>query len=284
MKKELVSVVIPVYNDGKYLDKALESVYGQSYKDFEVVIVNDGSIDDTKDVIFKWQKKYKNIILFSHDKNLGFVRSLNDGVLSASGKYIARLDADDIWIDFKKIEKQVEFFEKHPKYVLSGGGIVTVEEEGNKEVGRYLFPEKDNEIRKSLLSYNLFAHSSVMFLKSAFLDIKGYNEKYGFFADADLWLKMGTVGKMYNFQEYFIQYLDKEYNKKKYVFRDDQIRRKFLLRCKMKWQYRKKYPGILKAISLSFISYVYSFLPLRNKIKPILFNLRTKVFGSPYKY
>ena len=284
MKNPLVSVVIPVYNGGKYLQKALDSVNSQSYQNIEYVIVNDGSTDETADIIFACKNGKNNIVVLNHAKNEGFVKSLNDGVLSASGKYIARLDADDVWLDPQKIEKQVEFLEKNTGYVLCGGGVVIVEEKNNNEVGRYLFPEQDNQIRKSLLGYNLFAHSSVVFLKSPFLEIKGYDAEYGFFADADLWLKMGGLGKLYNFQEYFVQYLDKEYSNKKYVSRDDQIRRKFLLRCKMKWKYRKEYPGILKAIFLSFSSYIYSFLPLKTKIKPLLFKIRTRLLGSPYHY
>jgi glycosyltransferase involved in cell wall biosynthesis len=280
MQEELVSIIIPTYNGEKRISSAIDSVFCQSYKNIEVIIINDGSSDKTLEAIKNLQKIHPEIVVLNNQKNFGFVKSLNFGLEKSKGKYIARIDDDDIWIDNKKLEKQINFLEKNKDYVLCGGGII-IKQEGKKEhIAKYFFPEKDEEIRKSLLSYNLFAHSTVVFKK----EVCGkYNEIFGFFTDADMWLKLGTLGKFYNFQEYFAVYADKEDGKQNYLARDIQIRRKLFLRIKMKWHYKKYYPGFLKSLFLCIFGYIYSFLPFKSKIKPFLFSVRKKL-GTPYIY
>jgi len=283
MASPLVSVILPTLNGSLYIKRAIESVLSQTYKNMEIVVVNDGSNDDTLSIIAELAKVYDSIRIINNGHNIGFVKSLVKAAREVSGQYIARIDDDDVWIDKKKIAKQVNFLESQNDYVLVGGGVV-IKKENGKEVVRYLFPKEDSQIRKSLLIYNLFLHSSVVFSKKAYDRVGGYNEKFGFFADADLWLKLGTVGRLYNFPEYFVVYLDKEDGTNKYDKRDTEIRRRLFLRIVMKWQYRKKYPGFLKALLFCIGSCIYSFLPFREKIKPFLFQASTKLFGTPYKY
>lgn len=280
----LISVVIPTFNGQDRIGNALLSVVGQTYKNIEIIVVDDGSTDNTQKILDDIAQKGVKIKIIKNKENIGFVKSLNKGINEASGKYIARLDDDDIWYDAKKLQKQVEFLENKKDYVLVGGGIIIESAGEKKEIIRYLFPEKDQDIRKSILAYNLFAHSAVVFLKRAFVQCGGYDQEFGFFADMDLWLKLGAIGKFYNFKEYFTVYLDKETGFKKYSSRDLQIRRKLMLRIKMKYKYRKIYPGFLKSVVLCACSYLYSFLPFKEKIKPILFSVRTKILGTPYKY
>lgn len=284
MNRPSVSIVIPTYNGEKFLEYALNSALNQTYANVEVVVINDGSKDGTEGIILKYKEKDARIVYVKNKNNLGFVKSLNRGIKEARGRYIARLDDDDIWADLQKIAKQVEFLEKHPGYALVGGGLIKINS-NRKEMVRYVFPEKDDDIRKAILVDNLFAHSAVMFRKDAFLKVGGYDEQFGFFADRELWLKLGTVGKFYNFPEYFIYYLDKEDNASHYNSRNDQIRRKLKMNIKLRQNYRHNYPGFYKSLILCIASYIYSYMPYRQKLRWIILKARVLIFGQPpYKY
>lgn len=283
--RPLVSIIIPTYNGEKYIKEAVENALNQTHQNIEVIVIDDGSKDKTLQIIFQLSKKDSRITILKNPVNLGFVKTLNKGIQKAKGKYIARLDDDDFWVDSQKIEKQVNFLESHPNHVLVGGGIIVKRKKDNAEVVRYLFPEKDEDIRKVILVDNVFAHSSVVFKKTACEKVGGYDEQFGFFADINLWLKLGQVGKLYNFQEYFVVYLDKERGRDRYSARDDKIRRRLFSRIAMKWRYRKDYRGFWKAATLCLASYIYSFLPFRKKLWLMVLWIRRLIFGPPpYKY
>ena len=111
----LVSIVIPVYNGEKYLAECLDSVFAQTYSNWELVIINDGSSDGTENVILRYQDK--RIKYLPNHTNKGIIFSLNRGLQESNGVYIARLDADDVALP-SRIEKQVEFLTKNPEYVM----------------------------------------------------------------------------------------------------------------------------------------------------------------------
>jgi len=279
----LVSVVIPTYNRKKYVVYAIDSVLKQTYKNIEIIIIDNGSTDGTDTVIFELIKKSPNITALKNKINLEVAKTLNTAIAAAKGKYIARLDDDDYWCDSQKLEKQVEFLENNLKYALVGGGVIRTDKEGRETV-RFLLPETDQDIRKSILISNLFAHSAVVFKKAHWQTTGGYDEKSGYFADWDLWLKIGKLGKFYNFQEFFIYYLDQEQGKG-CTTHDYFMRRKLLTNIKLRNKYKDYYPGRKKAILACFANYFYSFMPLREKIWPVLFWLRSLILGpSPYKY
>ena len=217
------------------------------------------------------------MVVMRHEKNLGSVRSLNDGVIGAHGKYIARIDDDDVWCDKEKLAKQIEFLEEHSDYALVGSGIIKIAPDGSK-IGRYLFPEEDIDIRKTILVANPFAHSSVVYRKSMWRAAGGYEEKYGFFADRALWLKMGTLCKFYNFPEYGIWYLEKEHGGR-YERRNTSIRRRVKANTELVWRYRNRYPGFRKALCIAWANYAYSFMPFRYKMYPFLLRSKRFLFG-----
>lgn len=282
MEKPLVSIILPTYNRARFLEKAIKSVWTQTYSNMELIVVNDGSTDNTSEILDRLSKGNSKITIINNIKNLGIVAALNNGIKVAKGKYIARLDDDDFWDDDKKIEKQVSFLENNKDYVLVGGGVIKIDA-NNKEVSRYLLPEKDEDIRKSILIDNVFAHISVLFSKDAFNKVGGYDQDFLYVEDWDLWLKLGTIGKMYNFPEFFVRYFDQEYNNKNY-YRNWGIRRNIKMNLRLKNRYKDKYPGYLKAVMVALANYIFSFLPFRSRIKSTLFKLRTKLFGSPYRY
>ena len=279
----LVSVILPTYNRGQYIAKAVESVWRQSYKNLELIIINDASTDATGELVSVFSKHNPRITILRNETNLGIVASLNKGIGVAQGKYIARLDDDDIWCDDKKIEKQVDFLEKNPEYCLTGGGVIKIDKNG-KEIVRYLLPEKDEDIRKTILINNAFAHTTVLFRKDTFLKVGGYDERFCFIEDWDLWLKMGKVSKFYNFQEFFVLYLDQEHDDP-YHYRNYKIRRNVKINMELRKKYMDSYPHYKKAILFCYASYFYSFIPFRKKLGPIIFQIRKLIFGSPpYKY
>ena len=280
----LVSVIIPTHNGEKFLRYALGGVLEQTYDNIEIIIINDVSIDGTEAVVLEFKKKDPRIMYFKNEHNTGFVKSLNSGISKARGEYIARVDDDDAWIDIKKLDKQISFLEKNQNYVLVGGGVIIINS-SRKEVAGYLFPQRDEDIRNAILVDNIFAHSSVVFRKNAFLKVGGYDEKFGFFADRDLWLKLGTIGKFYNFPEHFIYYLDKEEDISNYKSRNDHIRRKLKLNIELRRIYRRYYPGFYKSLIICLASYIYSYLPYRQKLRWIIFKIRVLIFGPPpYTY
>lgn len=273
-----VSVIITTYNREKSLGRAIESVLRQSYRNIEIIIIDNGSTDGTRAVIQSYANSSKINYIYQGDKER-YIYALNDGISIAKGKYIAILDDDDFWCDKNKTEKQVDFLEKNIDYVLVGGGVIGTDEEG-KEFVRYLLPEKDVDIKKTILVSNTLAHTTVLFRKDAWKKAGGYDENL----DWGLWLKMGKIGKFYNIQEFFITYTghqrgDPGYIEKKYG------RLKWLkLNIKVKKKYRDDYPGYKKALLFCWMRYFYSFLPFNRELWPLLFKAKKLFFSrSIYK-
>lgn len=113
--KELVSIIMPTYNCGKFIAETIESVINQTYKNWEILIIDDCSTDNTKDIVEKYQKKYKNIKYTILDKNSGAAVARNLAISDAKGKYIAFLDSDDLWKN-DKLEKQINFMKENNYY------------------------------------------------------------------------------------------------------------------------------------------------------------------------
>lgn len=269
----VVSVIIATFNRDKYIRRAIESVLEQTCKNVEIIVVDDGSEDRTKEVIKPYLKN-KNFY-YIQQKNKGASAARNKGIELSKAEYIAILDSDDSWHDIKKLQKQIDFLENNPGYVLTGGGVIIVDSE-NREISKYLFLESDEDIRGRLLIDNTFVHSSVLYRKKSWRDAGGYDENLKFSEDKDLWLKLGKIGKLYNFPAYFTRYLRGGES-----HLSNHIRRNLKATLKMKVKYRKNYHGFTKAVFVSFASFLYSFLPFKNELLPIFYKLRTLVFGSP---
>lgn len=263
IENPLVSIVLPTYNGVKRLERAVESAIRQTYPNTEIIIINDGSTDETAGLISRLIEKNPRIVALTHAKNLGIVQALNDGIARARGKYIARLDDDDTWRDDEKIGKQVRFLEQCPEYGLVGGGTIVTDSSG-KEIKRYMLPEKDEDIRKVLLIKNQFVHPSVMFRKDIFEKAGGYREEFRYVEDWDLWLGIGRIAKFYNFPEFFVTYTDQEYDNPSH-YRNLKIRRNIKMNTALRKKYAHAYPGYARAIMWSWLGYFYSFLPLRGK-------------------
>ncbi len=202
----LVSIILPVHNGEKHLEQAIQSVLSQTYQKWELIIVDDGSTDQTYSIAQRCSGKDNRIRSIKNNLNLGIQKALNRGILEAKGEYIARIDDDDVWAENTKLEKQINFLLTNPDYVLVGTGTIVVSEEGI-ELFRYLLPETDKKIRSKILTKNCFVHSSVVFKKDSAQIFGGYDESNNLqhIEDYDLWIKLGTVGKLANLLFYGIQ-------------------------------------------------------------------------------
>lgn len=205
--EKLVSIIIPTYNGAHRIESAIRSVINQSYKNWELLIIDDGSKDNTREIVSLFAGTDKRIRYIKNENNLGIQKTLNKGLHEAQGEYIARIDDDDIWNDIDKLEQQVNFLNEATGRVLVGTGVIIVDEEG-KEMIRYLLPTSDTSIRAKLLGKNCFVHSSVMFRKDIALSVGGYDETIStrHIEDYDLWLKLGTLGSLGNIPSYAVTF------------------------------------------------------------------------------
>ena len=199
-----------VYNREKYLCEAIESVLNQTFKDFEFIIIDDASTDGTSRLLKEYSKIDNRIILISNKKNLGLTESLDKGMRSARGEYIARMDADDICHPLR-FEKQVKFLDERQDIALVGTRFNIIDENGvriNKINRSSIFPLDNETIHKTLLQYSCFCHPSIMFRKKSALSVGGFrpvlNTKYA--QDYDFFLRLSESYSLYNLPEALIDY------------------------------------------------------------------------------
>ncbi|OGL62919.1 hypothetical protein A3E97_05425 [Candidatus Uhrbacteria bacterium RIFCSPHIGHO2_12_FULL_47_12] len=250
-----MSVILPVFNAEKTIQQSIQSVLNQTFRDFELIVIDDGSTDETQKIIQGIQDA--RVICIKNEKNLGLQKTLNLGLQKAVGTYIARIDADDTWIDRNKLLHQISFLDTRPLVVLVGTGAVVMK--AGQELFRFLNPSSDVDIRRILLGKNTFVHSSVVFKRDAALRVGGYSEDVTVthVEDHDLWLKLGTQGMLANLAEYDIQYTLSETqissrHKRIQFFRDVLLVNKYANKYPGKWRawirglMRLGYYGFLK--------------------------------------
>ncbi|MFS1539935.1 MAG: glycosyltransferase [Candidatus Phlomobacter fragariae] len=182
----LVSIILPVYNAEKYLFMALESLIVQSYKNIEIIIINDGSTDKSLEIINSFKKKDSRIKLIDR-KNMGLAYSLNEGIFFAKGNFIARMDADDI-SKSDRIEKQVNYILKNSFIDILGTNVDYIDVFSRK-IGESNYPLSNMSIKNTLPFWCCLAHPSIFGKKEIFLSQGGYQSKYRS-EDYELWLRI----------------------------------------------------------------------------------------------
>jgi glycosyltransferase involved in cell wall biosynthesis len=208
-----ISINILTKNRSELLKKALASVIEQTFKDFEIVVVNDGSTDGTSELLKNL--KIENLKIINHSQSLGIIASRQEALAASAGEHVAILDDDDYWVDPHKLKKQTDFLNANSDYVLVGGGIRL----NNKlQITNNKFrPQFNTQIRRTMLFRNNFFTSTVMFRRDDAVKAGGFVKDYiDLGEDYDLWLRLGKLGKMYNFQEVFTLYARPSYNKEKF--------------------------------------------------------------------
>ena len=205
MNSPKVSVILPTYNAAMHLGKAINSILGQTFEDFELIIVDDGSTDNTSEILANYADP--RIIILTQE-NLGLPKALNKGIAAARGVYLARQDADDISLP-QRLEKQVEFLDQNLNYGLVGSWTQIITPEG-PTLRQHTHPASNGQLQIQLLMNNQFVHSAVM-LRASCLKITGlYSENPEHFPpeDYDLWLKIAQHFPVANIPQVLLQYLE----------------------------------------------------------------------------
>lgn len=201
-KQPQVTVLMPVYNASTYLREAIDSVLSQTFTDFELLMINDGSTDESVSIIDSYDDP--RIRLLHNDKNLGVIDTLNKGLAEAKGEWIARQDADDI-SHSERLEKQVQVLEQDSEVALVGSWMQLVDTD-NQELGVWQYPESSNRIRWASLFNSAVGHPTVMFRANLVRKAGGYSADFPHAEDFDLWSRLLEYGQFKNIGESLVRY------------------------------------------------------------------------------
>lgn len=216
-----ISVIMGVFNENniEVIKKSILSILNQTYKDFELIICDDGSTDNTLELITKVTQNDNRVRIIKNEKNMGLAYTLNRCIEESNGEYIARMDIDDCSKN-ERFEKQIKFLEDHQEYSVVGSNSLLFNKNG--VYGKRKMPEIIK--KEDFLFNNPIMHPTVMLRKRDIQNVYMYNEsnKTKRVEDYDLWMRMFAKGyKMYNLQEYLFEYREdkKSLLKRKYRYR-----------------------------------------------------------------
>lgn len=198
-----ISVITTTYNAAKYIRESINSILAQTFTDFEFIIIDDASTDNTPDVVKNFTDK--RIIFIQNKENIGAYASANKGLEIAKGKYVARLDADDV-ADKDRLKIQYEFLEQNGEYEVVGSNIILINSIGER-VGERVYPETDEDNLGNIFFANTIPHSSAMYRRAFVNKVGNYSTEYNKSQDYDLWLKIiEHGGKLHNLQKFLVYY------------------------------------------------------------------------------
>ena len=183
-----VSVVMSAFNSEEFISDSINSILNQEFKDFEFIIVNDGSTDNTLSIINKYQK-IDNRIKVINQKNCGIPKSLNNAVSVANSNFIARIDADDISLP-SRLSTQLKYLKSNSNLGFVFSSFILIDKSG-KKIQKKIISTNSYQVRSNLLNgINNIAHSSVMFRKDLFFEVGKYRNRFKKSQDIDLWIRM----------------------------------------------------------------------------------------------
>lgn len=196
----LISIVMPVYNAGDFLVEAIESILKQTYKNFEFIIVDDASNDNSWKILKKYKKKDKRIRIYRLKKNIGISQTVKFAIEKTKGKFLARMDADDI-AHPKRLEKQLFYLLKNPKTVAVGTQCYLINEKG-KIIGEKKFPTKFKEIYHYIFKFVPLQQPTLMINRSMLpKDFQYYVDGMNTAEEIELIFKLFQYGKVENLKE-----------------------------------------------------------------------------------
>jgi glycosyltransferase involved in cell wall biosynthesis len=182
-----VSIIMPVYNGGAFLREALESVLGQTFREFELIVVDDGSADGSPEVVASFDDAR---IVLARESHRGLVGALNRGLELVRGEYIARMDSDDV-ASPRHLEQLVALLDADPNTVLVASGSSQIGASDGE-----LLPPRDGDLRNRFLLRNSFAHGGILMRRSALEQVGTYRGDYAHNEDYDLWRRLAAVGRL----------------------------------------------------------------------------------------
>ncbi|MGD8762769.1 MAG: glycosyltransferase [Desulfobacteraceae bacterium] len=200
-----ITVLMSVYNGSRYLRQAIESILCQTWSDFEYLIINDGSTDNSRDIVLSFDDP--RIRLVDNPSNIGLTKSLNRGLQLAQAEYIARQDADDISYP-ERLERQVQFLDEYPDVALLGTRARAIDEKGKSQKENLLrTPIGLLAIRWYLMFQNAFIHSAVIFRRSIIWEkLGGYDESFVRAQDYELWSRIARLYDVANLADVLLDH------------------------------------------------------------------------------
>ena len=183
-----VTVLMAVYNGEKHLRCAIDSVLQQSFQQYELLIIDDASTDRTATILSSYEESDKRVRVLRNESNIGLTRSLNRGLEKSQGKYIARLDADDLCYP-ARLSTQVEYLESHPECTVLASQADLIDDKGS-DLGRARLVFSSEKIVAQLFIYNPIVHSTVMFRADRIKTLGGYDASLPRAQDYNLWFKV----------------------------------------------------------------------------------------------
>jgi cellulose synthase/poly-beta-1,6-N-acetylglucosamine synthase-like glycosyltransferase len=208
MNKPLVSVVMVICNVDRFLRESIESILGQTFRDFEFIIVDFGSTDNSRTIASSYAEKDRRVQV--HEiPNCGLAEARNAGAFLAQGRYIAVMDADDISLP-NRLQSEVDFMEKHSEVSILGGATQWIDEAGNS-LGIHRFSNHDHELNSPSTLAFPFCHPTVLIRKQAFMQVGGYRTGFTFGEDYDLWLRLAEHFRGANLEQVVLKYRNHPY-------------------------------------------------------------------------
>lgn len=202
MSPARVSVVMSTHNGETHLREATDSILNQTFRDFEFIIVDDGSTDGTWEILTSYDDP--RISLARNEQNLGLTRSLNKALRRSTGKYVARMDADDVSLP-DRLDKQVQFLDANEDVGLVSCSFVEIDDQG-RHISIQTLPTRDCDLQERLLTSNCFCHGAAMFRRECLSSVGAYREEFEFAQDYDLWLRMSERYEVANLEEPLYQW------------------------------------------------------------------------------
>ncbi|SPJ26500.1 O-antigen biosynthesis glycosyltransferase WbnJ [Palleronia abyssalis] len=199
-----VSVLMAAYNAEKFLDEAIQDILRQTYKDFEFIIVEDGSTDGTLAKLRTYAAGDPRILVVENTENRGLPVSLNIGLEHCRAPIVARADADDRYMP-DRLQQQLAFMDRNPQVGLLSCAVEKIDENGTHLLTQ-TFPREDGEIRIRELFVNCISHPGAMFRRDLVLEVGGYDPAYRNAQDADLWLRLRRKTKTANLRAPLVKY------------------------------------------------------------------------------
>ena len=197
-----VSVITPTFNRAGFIEEAVASVLAQTVSDFEMLIVDDGSTDNTREVLEPYLEDGR--VRYFYQENQGQSVARNRGLVESRGQYLCFIDSDNAW-ETDKLERQLTFMDEHPEVDVVYGDIITIDE-GSHEIGRDNMSRFSGQITGSLLRDNFVSINTSMVRRHCFDQMGGFNEKDRLAEDYDLWLRYSTRFNFHYLPGYFARY------------------------------------------------------------------------------
>lgn len=210
-----VSVIMNVYNGSSFLEDAIQSVLSQTFTNFELVIVNDGSTDQTGQIL-DIHKCNSRVVIVTNPVNKGIAASKNIAIRKSKGEYIALMDADDI-SEPDRLQKQMDYLDSHPDIGVVGAWSRVINDKGEL-LSEVMRPESDSVIVLwMLLRHCAMNQPTIMLRRNLVIQAGGYNEKLSVSEDYEMWTRLASITKLSNIPEYLVRYRQHDNNISKLI-------------------------------------------------------------------